>query len=42
MNKKLKEDLEVANQVEEGWKEIEKGKGISMDFDDFIKEMKTW
>lgn len=42
IDKKLKEDLEVAKQVEEAWKEIEEGKGTRMSVEDFLKEMKTW
>lgn len=38
----IKEDLEFAKRTEEAWEQIEAGKGISMDFDDFIKEMKKW
>ena len=38
----LKEDLEFAKKTEEAWKRIEEGKGIKMDFDDFIQEMKKW
>jgi len=41
-NENLKEDLEFAKKTEEAWQEIEAGKGISMEFDDFIKEMKKW
>jgi len=41
-DKNLEEDLEFAKRTEEAWKEIEAGKGISMEFDDFIKEMKKW
>jgi len=41
-DKNLEEDLEFAKKTEEAWKEIETGKGISMEFDDFIKEMKKW
>ena len=41
-DKNLEEDLEFAKRTEEAWKEIETGKGISMEFDDFIKEMKKW
>jgi len=39
---KLKEDLEFARRTEEAWKEIERGEGIEMDFDDFLKEVKKW
>mgnify|MGYP001563261931 CR=1 FL=1 len=42
LNEKFKEDLEFAKRTEEAWKSIEEGKGIKMDFDDFIKEMKKW
>ena len=38
----IKEDLEFAKRTEQAWEQIEAGKGISMDFDDFIKEMKKW
>jgi len=41
-DKNLEEDLEFAKRTEEAWEEIEAGKGISMEFDDFIKEMKKW
>ena len=40
MDKQLKEDLEFARRTEEAWKEIEAGKCTTMEFDDFIKEMK--
>ena len=42
LDKNLKEDIEFAKRTEEAWKRIEAGKGIRMDFDDFIKEMKKW
>lgn len=42
LNKNLKEDLEFARRTEEAWKRIEEGKGVSMKFDDFLKEMKKW
>ncbi len=41
-DKNIEEDLEFARRTEEAWKRIENGKGIEMDFDDFIKEMKKW
>ena len=41
-NKNFQEDLEFARRTEEAWKEIEAGKCTTMEFDDFIKEMKTW
>jgi len=42
MDEQLKEDLEFARRTEEAWKRIEAGEGITMDFDDFIEEMKRW
>ena len=42
LDKALKDDLEFAKRTEEAWKRIEEGKGIKMDFDDFLKEMKKW
>ena len=42
MDEKIKEDLEFARRTEEAWKRVEAGKGITMDFDDFIEEMKKW
>ena len=38
----MAEDIEFARKTEEAWKRIEEGKGIKMDFDDFLKEMKKW
>jgi len=42
LDENLKEDLEFAKRTEEALKRIEAGKGIKMDFDDFIKKMKKW
>ena len=42
LDSNLKEDLEFAKKTGEAWKRIEEGKGIRMDFDDFIDEMKKW
>lgn len=41
-DKNLEEDLEFAKKTEEAYKRIESGKGIEMNFDDFIKDMKKW
>lgn len=41
-DKNFKEDLEFAKKTEEAWKRIEAGEGISMDFDEFIKELEKW
>ena len=42
LDKTLKDDLEFARKTEEAWKRIEEGKGIKMDFDDFLETMKKW
>lgn len=42
LKENLKEDLEFARRTEEAWRRIDKGKGIRMDFGDFVKEMKKW
>ncbi len=38
----LKQDLEFAKKTEEAWKRIEEGKGIKMDLDEFLNEMRKW
>jgi len=38
----MKEDLEFARRTEEAYKRHERGEFISMDFDEFIEEMKKW
>jgi len=40
LDNKLVEDIELAKKTEEAWKKLEEGKGIKMDFDSFMKEMK--
>ena len=42
MDKQLNEDLEFARRTEEAYQRIERGEGIKMDFDNFIKEIKKW
>ncbi len=42
LDKNLAEDLEFAKRTEEAWKRIKEGKGIKMDFDEFVEEMKKW
>jgi AbrB family looped-hinge helix DNA binding protein len=42
LEKNVADDIEFAKKTEEAWKRIEEGKGIKMDFDDFVKEMKKW
>jgi len=41
-SKQLEEDLIFAKRTEAAYKRIEQGKGITMEFDDFIKEVKKW
>ena len=38
--KKLKEDKESAKRTKEAWKRYERGEFISIDFDDFLEEIK--
>jgi AbrB family looped-hinge helix DNA binding protein len=42
LSRNLEEDLEFAKRTDEALKRIEAGKGIKMDFDHFVKEMKKW
>ena len=42
VSEQMKEDLEFARRTEQAWKQIEKGDGIEMEFDDFIEKMKKW
>ena len=42
LDKNVAEDLEFAKKTEEAWKRIEEGKGIKMDFDEFVEDMKKW
>ena len=42
LDKALTSDLEFARRTKEAWKRIEAGKGIKMDFDDFLEEMRKW
>lgn len=42
LDKQLKEDLEFARRTEEALKRYGKGQFKSMDFDEFIAEMKKW
>ena len=42
LTEKMKEDLEFAKRTEEAYKRIEAGEGITMEFDEFIKEMDRW
>lgn len=40
ISKQIKEDIKFARRTEDALKRIEEGKGIKMDFDNFIKEMR--
>jgi len=42
MDKQLAEDLEFARRTEEAWKRHDRGEFKTMEFDEFIKEMKKW
>jgi AbrB family looped-hinge helix DNA binding protein len=42
LTEEMKEDLEFAKRTERAYNKIEAGKGIKMDFDNFINEMKKW
>lgn len=42
LDKNFEEDLEFAKRTEEAFKRIEQGKGVKMEFDTFIEEMKKW
>ncbi len=42
LDKNFAEDIEFARRTEAAWKRIEQGKGVKMDFDKFIAEMKKW
>jgi len=40
--KNLQEDIEFAKRTEEALKRIDGGKGTTLEFDDFIEDMKKW
>lgn len=42
MSEQMKEDLEFAKRTDEALKRIESRKGIRMNFNDFLNEMKKW
>ena len=42
MDDQLKEDLEFARRTEEAWKEIDRGEGTEMDFEEFLNEIEKW
>ena len=42
MDKDHADDIAFAKKTEEAWQRIQDGKGVRMDFDDFMKEMDSW
>lgn len=40
--KNIEQDLIFAKRTEEAWKQYDKGEFVSMDFDEFLKEVKKW
>lgn len=42
LDENFEEDIEFARRTEEALKRIEEGKGIKMEFDAFVEEMKKW
>lgn len=42
LDKQFAEDIEFALRVDKAWKQYEQGKFKSMEFDEFMKEMKKW
>ncbi len=42
VDKTFEEDLEFARRTENALKIIKDGKGVTMEFDNFIEEMKKW
>ena len=42
VDENFQEDLEFARRTEEALKRIEAGKGIRMDFDNFLKDIDKW
>jgi len=41
-DKNIEEDLKFARRTEAAWKKYEKGEFITMDFDEFLDEVKQW
>jgi len=42
LSKNLEEDLAFAKRTEEAFRRISEGKGVRMDFDDFLETLKKW
>ena len=42
LDEQFKEDIEFAKRTEEAYERHEKGQFKTMEFNDFLKEMKTW
>ena len=41
-DKNIEDDLKFAKRTEEAWKKYDKGEFISMDSEDFLKELEKW
>jgi len=41
-SKRFEDDIKQAIRVEESWKRYDKGEFQTMEFDDFIREIKKW
>ena len=42
ISEEMREDLEFAKRTEEAWQSIERGEGIRMPADKFLKELEKW
>ena len=42
ITEEMREDLEFAKRTEEAWQQIERGEGIRMPADKFLKELEKW
>jgi AbrB family looped-hinge helix DNA binding protein len=42
LGKNFEEDIAFAKKTDEALKRIQSGKGVKMDFDEFIDDMKKW
>ncbi|MBI2452504.1 AbrB/MazE/SpoVT family DNA-binding domain-containing protein [Candidatus Pacearchaeota archaeon] len=42
VSEQMKDDLEFAKRTDEALERVKSGKGIRMNFEDFLKEIKKW
>lgn len=42
LSEKQKEDLEFSRRTEEAWKSYDRGEFVTMDGEDFLKELEKW